>query len=84
MICGEKTTTQQAIDIELSLCQILNSRLGIDMGHEEGTYPQIPLMAVMSKLRFWDGGTMIGFDVDFEDLELGEWEFPARDHPANF
>jgi hypothetical protein len=23
MICGEKTTTQQAIDIELFLCQIL-------------------------------------------------------------
>ena len=53
-ICGEKTTTQQAIEIDLSLI----SQKTLAQWHGSVAYPQMPLRASMSRVVDCEGGNM--------------------------
>lgn len=57
MICGEKTTTQQAMETELSI-ELESARAATAFKALE-TYPQMPEMASTSRLRFAVGGAMM-------------------------
>jgi hypothetical protein len=60
-ICGEKTTTQQAMEMELCACHVSGVAYfdGLRDGPRELTHPQIPDMASTSRLRGPVGGAMM-------------------------
>ena len=59
MICGEKTTSQHAIEIELFQGREKNVRNCMFLGGDDGRYPMIPLMASMSSRTLRVVGNMI-------------------------
>lgn len=59
MICGEKTTTQHAIDTELLRGFSKMEKVKLIGGGMSETYPRIPDMASTSRLRSSVGGAMV-------------------------